>query len=79
MRWHAMRDQYREAAFAAGVEVARLRRENKVLLDDIGDLRGLYNVCLRDRERVQELLNEFTGTERPQSLATAAHMFPVTK
>ena len=74
-----MRNQYREAAFAAGVEVARLRRENKVLLDDIGDLRGLYAMCLRDRERAIELLNEFTGTMRPQSLATAAHVYPVTK
>jgi len=34
---------------AAGVEVARLRRDNKVLLDDIADLRGLYDVCVRDR------------------------------
>jgi hypothetical protein len=65
--------------FAAGDLHARLRRENKVLLDDIGELRGLYAVCLRDRERLQELLNEFTGTVRPQSLATAAHMYPVTK
>lgn len=79
---------------AAGVEVARLRRDNKVLLDDIGDLRGLYNVCLRDRERLQARLDQYgtgkprnivteeqsdSSTERPRDQVTAAHMSHVAK
>lgn len=50
--------------FAAGVEVARLRRDNKLLLEELGDIRMLYEACCNDRERAIELLNGFTGPER---------------
>jgi hypothetical protein len=56
--------------FAAGVEVARLRREKKVLLDEFADLRMLYAMVLRDRERQQELLNGFAETREPRNSGT---------
>lgn len=55
---------------AAGVEVARLRRDNKVLLDDIGDLRGLYDMCLRDRERLTIAPTGHRTTTPPDQVAT---------
>jgi len=55
---------------ATGVEVARLRRDNKVLLDDIGDLRGLYDVCLRDRDRLASAPTDHWATTPPDQVAT---------
>jgi hypothetical protein len=57
--------------FAAGVEIARLRRENQVLLDDIGDLRMLYAMSLHDRDRQQELFDKSTGTREPWHTGTS--------
>ena len=41
---------YRDPAFAAGVENARLRRENKQLLENLADIRLLYEACRNDRD-----------------------------
>jgi hypothetical protein len=63
---------------AAGVEVARLRRDNKVLQDEFGDLRMLYAMILRDRERLQARLDQY-GTGRPRNSGTQEHLYRVTK
>lgn len=47
---------YGDPAFAAGVENARLRRENRQLLEELADLRLLYEACRNDRDRGAELL-----------------------
>jgi hypothetical protein len=52
---------YRDAAFAAGVENARLRRENKQLLNMLAEIRLLYEACSHDRDRAVQLLNNFTS------------------
>lgn len=52
---------YRDQAFALGVENVRLRRENKQLLEEVADLRMLYEACRNDRDRAIELLNGFTS------------------
>jgi hypothetical protein len=43
------------------VENARLRRENKQLIEKLADIRLLYEACCNDRDRAIELLNSFTS------------------
>lgn len=52
------------------MEVARLRRDNKVLLDDIADLRALYDVCLQDRDRLTTAPTDHRATTPPDQMAT---------
>lgn len=52
---------YGDQTFALGVENARLRRENKQMLEQLADIRLLYEACCNDRDRAIELLNGFTS------------------